>query len=185
VVGACGALVSAFPKRAEIVLADVNRQPPKSATRSFPVRSHSLGRCRDGRLPPWRAWCTERFVKTERAQGARKRAAGARRIAQRACAANITWGHSRGRQQCRLLAARPQPQTAHRPRGCVTRDRSAYIGRRTGDPRCSTNRARSGPFARFPFCQVGRRVIDFCRNPSRSAESRAPRTALYDRDELT
>jgi hypothetical protein len=30
--------------------------------------------------------------KTERAQGARKRAAGARRIAQRACAANITWG---------------------------------------------------------------------------------------------
>jgi hypothetical protein len=37
--------VAALRKRAEIVLVDVNRQPPNSAARPFPVGSHSLGRC--------------------------------------------------------------------------------------------------------------------------------------------
>jgi len=41
-----GALVAVLRNRAEIVLADVNRQPPKSAARPFPVGSHSLGRRR-------------------------------------------------------------------------------------------------------------------------------------------
>ena len=50
VVGAGGTLVAAFRKRAEIVLADVNRQPPKSAARPFPVGSHSLSRCSHGGL---------------------------------------------------------------------------------------------------------------------------------------
>jgi hypothetical protein len=36
VVGACGALVATFRKRAEIVLADVDRQPPNSVPRPFP-----------------------------------------------------------------------------------------------------------------------------------------------------
>jgi hypothetical protein len=36
VVGAGGSLVPAFRKRAEIVLADVDRQPPNSASRPFP-----------------------------------------------------------------------------------------------------------------------------------------------------
>jgi hypothetical protein len=44
VVGACGAFISALRKRAEIVFADVDRQPPKSAARPFPVGSHSFGR---------------------------------------------------------------------------------------------------------------------------------------------
>ena len=44
-VGACSPFVAAFRKRAEIVLADVNRQPPKPAARPFSVGSHSLSRC--------------------------------------------------------------------------------------------------------------------------------------------
>jgi hypothetical protein len=59
VVGGHGAFVAAFRKRAEIVLAHVNRQSPKSAARPFPQGSHSLGRCRHGGVPSSRGWCTE------------------------------------------------------------------------------------------------------------------------------
>jgi hypothetical protein len=54
-----GSINAAFRKRAEIVHADINRQPPKPAARAVPVGSHSLGRCRRGGLPPWRAWWHE------------------------------------------------------------------------------------------------------------------------------
>jgi hypothetical protein len=52
-IGACGAFVALLRKRAEIVLADVDRQPPKPAARPFPVGSHSLGGCHHGGLPLW------------------------------------------------------------------------------------------------------------------------------------
>jgi hypothetical protein len=45
VVGGHGAFVTAFRKGAEIVHADLNRQPPNSAPLPFPVGSHSLSRC--------------------------------------------------------------------------------------------------------------------------------------------
>jgi hypothetical protein len=47
---AAAAFVAALRNRAEIVLAHVNRQSPKSAARPFPVGSHSIGRRRDGAL---------------------------------------------------------------------------------------------------------------------------------------
>jgi hypothetical protein len=50
VVGGHGAFVAAFRNRAEIVLAHVNRQSPKSAASPFPVGSHSIGRRRHGAL---------------------------------------------------------------------------------------------------------------------------------------
>jgi hypothetical protein len=60
VVSACGAFVAAFRKHAEIVLVDVHRQPPNSAARPFPVRSHSLSRRCHGCLPPWQAMVYEK-----------------------------------------------------------------------------------------------------------------------------
>jgi hypothetical protein len=59
VVGGQGAFVTAFRNRAEIVLAHVNRQSPKSAALPFPQGSHSLGRCRHGGFPPSGGWCTQ------------------------------------------------------------------------------------------------------------------------------
>jgi hypothetical protein len=50
-VGACGVFVALLRKRAEIVFADVDRQPPKPAARTFSVGSHSLGWCRHVRFP--------------------------------------------------------------------------------------------------------------------------------------
>ncbi len=50
-VRACSPFVAVFGKRAEIVLADVNRQPLNAAARPFSVRSHSLGGCSHGGLP--------------------------------------------------------------------------------------------------------------------------------------
>jgi hypothetical protein len=41
-VGGHRAFVAAFRNRAEIVLAHLNRQSPKSAARPFPVGSHSI-----------------------------------------------------------------------------------------------------------------------------------------------
>jgi hypothetical protein len=59
VVGGHGAFVAAFRNHPEIVRAHANRESPKPAARPFPVRSHSLGRCRHGCLFPWRAWWHE------------------------------------------------------------------------------------------------------------------------------
>jgi hypothetical protein len=53
-VSACGAFVAVLRDHAEIVRAHADRQSPKPPARSFPVRSHSLGRCRHGGLPPSR-----------------------------------------------------------------------------------------------------------------------------------
>ena len=44
---------------AEIVLAHVNREPPKSAALPFPQGCHSRGRCLHGGLPTWRGQCTQ------------------------------------------------------------------------------------------------------------------------------
>jgi hypothetical protein len=49
-VGGHGAFVAAFRNRVEIVLAHVNRQSPKPATRPFSLGSHSLSRCNHGGL---------------------------------------------------------------------------------------------------------------------------------------
>jgi hypothetical protein len=103
--------------------------------------------------------------KTERAQGARKRAAGARRIAQRACAANITWGHSRGRQQCRLLAA--PPPAADRPSPMRMRHARPLGLHRQKDrrPTLLDQPSTIWTLRAIPFCQVGRRVIGFLQKP--------------------
>jgi hypothetical protein len=57
------AFVAAFRNRAEIVLAHLNRQSPKSAALALAQRPHSLSRRRHGCLPPWRAWCTKTVPK--------------------------------------------------------------------------------------------------------------------------
>jgi hypothetical protein len=44
VVGGHGAFVPAFGNRAEIILANVNRQSPKSTSLALAQRPHSLGR---------------------------------------------------------------------------------------------------------------------------------------------
>jgi hypothetical protein len=44
-VGTFGAFIAAFRKRAQIILADVDRQPPNPASRAFPQGPHSFGRC--------------------------------------------------------------------------------------------------------------------------------------------
>jgi hypothetical protein len=62
-VGACGAFVAVLRNHAKIVRADADRESPKPPTRSFPVRSHSLGRCRHGGLPPSGGWCTQTVLK--------------------------------------------------------------------------------------------------------------------------
>jgi hypothetical protein len=51
-VSACGAFVAVLRNHEEIVRADADREFPKPPARSFPVRSHSLGRCRHGGLSP-------------------------------------------------------------------------------------------------------------------------------------
>src|SRR5436190_18786722 len=63
-VAACGAFVAVLRNHAEIVRADDDRETPKAPARSFPVRSHSLGRCRHGG-PPF----GERMVKANPCQG--------------------------------------------------------------------------------------------------------------------
>jgi hypothetical protein len=67
-VGGHGAFVAAFGNRAEIVLADLNRQSPNSAARPFPQGSHSLGRCRHGRLLPRGNGARKPFPRRERAR---------------------------------------------------------------------------------------------------------------------
>ena len=57
--GACGAFVAVLRNHAEIVRADSDRESPKPPARSFPVRSHSLGRRRHVVSPLLGAWCTK------------------------------------------------------------------------------------------------------------------------------
>jgi len=61
---ACGAFVAVLRNHAEVVLAHADRESPKAPARSFPVRSHSLGRCRHGGPPSLGGWCTQ-----DRSQG--------------------------------------------------------------------------------------------------------------------
>jgi hypothetical protein len=54
VIGGHGAFVAAFRNRAEIVVAYLNRQSPKSAALALAQRPHSLSRRRHRGLPPSR-----------------------------------------------------------------------------------------------------------------------------------
>ena len=110
-VSACGALVSALRHHAEIVRAHADRESPKPPARSFPVRSHSLGRCRHGGLPSF--W---EMVQANRSQGvngvAGRRAGIGGGVARRPCMAD----RSARSEASRRLVRRGDRGLLHRPR---------------------------------------------------------------------
>ena len=61
--GACGTHISSLGDLPQVVLADVDRQPPKPAARPFSVGSHSLGGCCHA------SPSVERLVHPNRSQG--------------------------------------------------------------------------------------------------------------------